>query len=257
MEELSSELSEFSKWLRVPNDEIWRARRLGHKIFSWIKEESKFKTDRIRFGGSFAKRTATLLKLDVDVAIYVNYEKDLTAATPPEEIMRFFDDVKNDWKDILIRNTNLTQEDLSKGKNAVKFDLEGLQFDLCPAINYSQDQHDQIISNKLYQLTNNLRKRIIEIPKNIIKKIESLSGKETNDTIIAPKKKIGIYKNKFMPELSAALSPSFSEAAVQFVVQQSDYVKDLCRLTKFWQQSVPYFQFISGRSFLFECIAIR
>ena len=66
------------------------------------------------------------------------------------------------------------------------------------------------------------------------------------------------YRNKnFLPKLTAALSPSSSEPAVEFVRRQSRFCKDLVILTKFWQQSVSYTNFISGRSFLFECIAIR
>ena len=61
----------------------------------------------------------------------------------------------------------------------------------------------------------------------------------------------------FMPELRQALSPSSSGAGVKFVRKQPDYIKKLVLLTKFWQQSVPYMEFVSGRSFLFECIAIR
>ena len=61
----------------------------------------------------------------------------------------------------------------------------------------------------------------------------------------------------FMPKLIALLSPYQSEAAIDFVKKQSDFVKKLCRITKYWQQSVPYFEFIAGRSFIFECLAIK
>ena len=218
MEELSSELSEFSQWLRVPNDEIKRARQIAHVIFSWIKEECNFKIDRCRFGGSFAKQTSTLLKLDVDVAIYVNYEKDLQTSTP-EEIMQFLLDVKDDWKDILIRNTNLTQKDLSKGKNAVKFDLDGLQFDLCPAINCTRNQYDQIMllldrmerdpmigHNKAMECNTIYNKispcdRPILIPEAFKKIVELQRGTELNGRIIAPQNSKCVYNKNFMPEL--------------------------------------------------------
>ena len=77
------------------------------------------------------------------------------------------------------------------------------------------------------------------------------------------KKNTGISNTK-VPEphsctkrLRPVLSPYMSEATVPFVNDQSQYVKDLCRLTKFWQQGIAYFGFKSGRSFLFECIAIK
>ena len=52
-------------------------------------------------------------------------------------------------------------------------------------------------------------------------------------------------------------SPSFNEAAVDFVKSKDRQVKDLCRLSKFWQKGIPYFLDIPSRSTVFECIAIR
>ena len=84
---------------------------------------------------------------------------------------------------------------------------------------------------------------------------ETIYGKVC--TVSAVPSNIKKSSNNFMPELGAALGPSSSEPAVQFVKDQSDYVRDLCRITKLWHQSIAYFEFISGRSYLFECIAIR
>ena len=213
-DKLSLELAFFSKWIKVSDLDIDRGRRLGDQIFTWIKTNSKFKPDRCRFGGSFAKGTSTFLKVDVDVTIYINFEGDKCNS---HEVLYFLQRVREDWKDVLMLNTDLTEEDLSSGKNTVKFELQDFHFDLCPAINVSQDTNVQVSETlRIYQETD------------------------------AENNKIG-----------TCLDAAMSEAAVQFVKNQSEYVRDLCRLTKFWQQGISYFRFKSGRSMLFECIAIR
>ena len=98
----------------------------------------------------------------------------------------------------------------------MKFDLEDFNFDLCSAINISQDPNVQVA-----------------------KTLDIGNGDECSAST------------------DLALSPSMSEAAMTFVKEQSDFVRRLCRLTKFWQQSIAYFEYKSGRSMLFECIAIR
>ena len=124
--------------------DIDRARRLGDQIFTWIKQDSKFGTDRCRFGGSFKKGTSTFLKVDVDVVIYVNYDGDIHNTN---QVIEFLQDVREDWKDILMVHTPLDDHDLANGKNAVKFSLNDFDFDLCPAINVSQNtnEHQRVL----------------------------------------------------------------------------------------------------------------
>ena len=141
--ELSEELCQFSKWLKTSKSDEKRAQMLGNKICGWIKEDSCFEINRHHFGGSLAKGTSTLLKLDVDISIYVNYPKELTKSSP-EDIMEFLESVRNDWKNILMRHTTLKERHLAKGTNAVKFRLMGFKFDLCPAINYSENPRDRV-----------------------------------------------------------------------------------------------------------------
>ena len=128
-EELSAQLSTFSKWISVYKSDVQRGRHLGHQIFTWITQNSKFKTDRCRFGGSSAKGTSTFLEVDIDVVIYVNYEHgDVDNAW---EVQAFLENVREDWRDVLMMCTELAEEDLLGGKIALKFELDGFHFDLC------------------------------------------------------------------------------------------------------------------------------
>eukprot|EP00095_Tigriopus_kingsejongensis_P006736 snap_masked-scaffold658_size117954-processed-gene-0.13 protein:Tk06736 transcript:snap_masked-scaffold658_size117954-processed-gene-0.13-mRNA-1 annotation:"2 -5 -oligoadenylate synthase 3-like" len=51
-------------------------------------------------------------------------------------------------------------------------------------------------------------------------------------------------------------STTLAEIGIAFVREQPAIVKDLCRLTKFWQNGVHIEKYVDGRSFIFECIAI-
>ena len=120
-----------------------------------IQNDGKFKVDRICYGGSFAKETSTFLKFDVDAVIYVRYDGRMDTTS---DILEFLENVRNDWKRVLMLKTNLTESDLSKGKNAVKFELDGFQFDLCPAIDFGRDPHELIRFNVRGQNNNDIHK---------------------------------------------------------------------------------------------------
>lgn len=274
-EKFSNELDLFADWIQVSEEDLQKAKQVSHKIYNWIQTQSEFRINRLRHGGSFAKGTSTFLKLDVDLVCYVEMEETFETTS---DIFDFLERVRNDWKRVLISNTDLTESDLAKGKNAVKFELDSFQFDLCPAINFSPDMYEPIKIKIRDQNCNDIPKRCqseangsngygkeFEIIDNT-SAINNSSDEFTSNkkplrkvcalTQITPFPKRLSTKN-FMPRLSQSLSPSQSEAAVFFVTNQSDYVKKLVRITKFWQQSVAYYEYKSGRSFLFECLAIR
>ena len=268
-ERFSNELELFSDWIRVPEGDIHNARQVSQKIYAWIQQQSKFRIDRLRHGGSFAKGTSTFLKLDVDLVCYVQLEETFETTS---DVFDFLQEVRDDWKQVLMHNTNLSESDLSKGKFAVKFELDGFQFDLCPAINFSRDLYEPIYINVRSKDCNEFVKyndpasnRRSNYGKefDILDNTSAISYSSKKEIImnclltqIRPSPQRLVTKN-FMPRLSQVLGPSQSEAAVAFVNEQSDYVKKLIRITKFWQQSVAYCGFKSGRSFLFECLAVR
>ena len=268
-ERFSDELELFSDWIRVPEGDIHNARQVSQKIYTWIQQQSKFRIDRLRHGGSFAKGTSTFLKLDVDLVCYMQMEDNFETTS---DVFDFLQEVREDWKSVLIHNTNLSESDLSKGKFAVKFELDGFQFDLCPAINFSRDLYEPIYINVRRKDCNDVLKcnepashrdssygREFDILDNT-SALSYSTQKETKITCLltcireSPQR---LVTRNFMPRLSQVLGPSQSEAAVTFVTEQSDYVKKLIRITKFWQQSVAYCGYKSGRSFLFECLAVR
>ena len=268
-ERFSHELELFSDWIRVPEEDIHNARQVSQKIYTWIQQQSKFRIDRLRHGGSFAKGTSTILKLDVDLVCYVQLEENFETTS---DVFDFLQEVREDWKKVLMHNTNLSKSDLSKGKFAVKFELDGFQFDLCPAINFSRDLYEPIYINVRSKDCNDfVKQNETSLDRNssygkefdILDNTTTISYSSPKEikaccllTHIRPSPQRLVTKN-FMPRLSQVLGPSQSEAAVTFVNEQSDYVKKLIRITKFWQQSVAYCGFKSGRSFLFECLAVR
>ena len=263
---LSGGLNSFSQWIQVSKKDIKRARRVGHLVYNWMQQDSKFRIDRIRYGGSFAKETSTLLKLDVDVAIYVQFEGKMET---DKDIYDFLERVREDWKRVLMCHTNLTKEDLSKGKFAIKFTLQKFQFDLVPAINFSRDPYEEIRMNIYKDLctrNSHTPRNSPQYPNSNYNPHKEIRPGEKSKVLDIAKvylisvRPANIHYSKtenFMPVLKQALSPSSAEAAVQFVKEQSEYIKSLIRICKFWQQSVAYFEFKSGRSFLFECIAVR
>lgn len=217
---LSIELNKFSKWIKVSEDDIAKGRQLGHYICNLIEKYGEFKTDRILFGGSFGKGTSTFLKVDVDITIFVNWPEEMKLEFRRDEcLLEILGWVKQDWKKVLMEHTHLSEKDF-RGRNAVKFTLQNFQFDLCPGINVSRDSRQQAIKFR----------QIYQFPVDI--------------------SKMGVPH-------TTAISYSKSESSFEFVMKQSEYVKDLCRLTKFWQQGIPCIEYKSGRSFLFEVIAIR
>ena len=152
---------------------------------------------------------------------------------------------------------------MSKGKIAIKFELEGFQFDLVPAIsNFSRDPQKEIIMRIYNEIFTPCAYPNYPIPNYSARQRIRLEDADGNEeyicvvNVVPGSGQYSEYKN-YMPELKQALSPSSSKAGVKFVRKQPDYIKKLVRLTKFWQQSVAYMEFIGGRSFIFECIAIR
>ena len=267
IQNFSKQMDYFSEWIKAPKEDIEKARKIGNQIYEWIKKNGNFEIDRICYGGSFAKETSTFLKFDVDVVIYVRYDGRMDTTS---DILEFLENVRNDWKRVLMLKTNLTESDLSKGKNAVKFELGGYPFDLCPAIDFSKDPYEKIRlwireenCSKLQTIEDyfgskgkgHLTTRIKDGQHYFLKNnTENIARICALSTLPDP---IHTRTKNFMPKFSTALGPYQSEAAVDFVKSQSCFVKKLCRITKFWQQSVAYFEYIAGRSFIFECLAIR
>jgi len=164
------------------------------------------------------------------------------------DVFDFLQEVREDWKKVLMHNTNLSKSDLSKGKFAVKFELDGFQFDLCPVINFSRDLYEPIFINVRSKDCNDFIKRNetawnssssygkeLDIMDNT-SAISDTSSKEIKMTClltcIRPSPQRLVTEN-FMPRLSQILGPSQSEAAVAFIHDQSDYEKKLIRITKF------------------------
>jgi hypothetical protein len=52
-------------------------------------------------------------------------------------------------------------------------------------------------------------------------------------------------------------SSGLSELALEFTTKQSAFIHDLCRLAKFWNRTILFDQYLSGRSSIIEYLAIK
>ena len=126
--EVSRELTTFSRWIKVSQFDVDRARCLADQLIICIKQDSNYKIDHCRFAGSFAKDTSTFLKLDIDVVIYVNYDGNMNDT---KEILKFLGGVREDWKGVVLRNFfSLREDDFFWGKYAVHFEWLSFIFNI-------------------------------------------------------------------------------------------------------------------------------
>lgn len=200
----------FSDYLTVPLEEPKAASQKVISILQASNSGTTFSIDRAKPAGGYAKKTSTLLKLDVDLVLMINgldgYAKN------PERFETAYKKIQEKWKRELIKQTNLKKEDFEVKRLALSFQYEGIDFDLLPAPNFCSNDPDQQVKLALEAM----RKQ----------------------------------KNPIL------YSSAVVERTVEFVRRQSPGVHTLCRLVKFWQQSVGYYSSFNGRSHLFDCIAI-
>lgn len=199
-------LMKFSHYLCVPLDRPKSAADDVVRILQSSTKKSHFSVDKAKPAGGYAKKTSTLLKLDVDLVLIVNNLENA------ENFPTAYKQLLQDWMNILIQNTTLKPGDFTSNPLALTFRHQGIDFDLLPAPNFHRSSPKEQAKMALLAMKDN--------------------------------------KEPFL------YSSSLVEEAVNYVKRQSGDVHCLCRLTKFWQQSVGYYNSFNGRSCLFDCIAL-
>ena len=240
----SAELESFSQWIKVPKQDVVCAKQVANTIFDVLRESGKYTIDRCRFGGSLEKETATVLKVDVDVVVFVNPRSEWVDLNDPDSILLYLATVRDHWMYLLYSRIPGLEfhKNLKRGKNTIKINLGGFDFDICAAINHIRTPQNELV---------------LKVDKKDTNCIKSKQLVAVNAVSCIPFNPDCLETKTYLRQLRASLSPSSSEAAVTFMKDKSPYVKSLCRLAKFWQCSVPYGGYISGRSYLFEIIAVR
>ena len=71
--------------------------------------------------------------MDYDLAAFVNDE------VPP------FEDVLDDFQDVILKNFDVKEEDMNVRSRSLQFTLEGVDFDLLPATNLAQSHQGGLI----------------------------------------------------------------------------------------------------------------
>jgi hypothetical protein len=134
-----------------------------------------------------------------------------------------FTDVISDFQDIILMNFNLEEDDFKVCPRCLQFTIDGIDFDLLPTTNM--------------------------VP------LKNMSG----DTVTT-QHRLMLEKIKGSPDLRRAAtdnSAGLTEAAVEFVKRQTAFVHKVARLAKFWNTTVFYPKYVSGRSSIMEALAIK
>jgi len=199
------------------------------KLFKLLQEKSKFSLDRWRLVGGLEKKTSTLIKVDADIVVF--YNEDGANGL----------DVIDDFQNILLLNTSLSQEDIEISSNEVmQFSIDGIPIDLVIA-------------------KNNVDK---ESNKNVIESQRKNSLREMT--------KSGSYVDN---KAAVNLNFQLAESSVEFMKKKSKFVHDMARLGKYWNQVILLKpidgvfldyrevmmkeQHVHGRSMIFELLGAR
>ena len=129
-----------------------------------------------------------------------------------------FKDILDEWEDILTLQSGIPIESPHLTQCSIQFSIKGFAYDLLPAPNYATATQD--IQQQVNRIWNKIR------------------NNQTSD-------------------MSHLYSSGLSELAVQFAKKQSAFIHDLCRLAKFWNGTVLFEKYVSGRSSIIEYLAVK
>jgi hypothetical protein len=125
-------LTDLSNDLKISGKNVENGKKIANQLFRELQEKSKYKIDRTRITGSVEKGTAIKTDYDFDLVIFVN------------DIELPFTDVVEDFEKIL-QSINFTVKAKKNKKRqiVVKAVKEGIDFDICIAINFDQSIVEQ------------------------------------------------------------------------------------------------------------------
>ncbi|CAF1390406.1 unnamed protein product [Adineta steineri] len=133
-----------------------------------------------------------------------------------------FKELLGEWNGILNHHLRNISGIIKVTNYSVQFEVDGFKFDILPASNYTGS------INKTESQANIIYKKISQ------EKMDS-------------KKK----------DIAYLYSSGLSELALKFMKKQSGFIHDLCRLAKFWNCTIVFDQYVSGRSSIIEYLAVK
>ena len=133
-----------------------------------------------------------------------------------------FDHLLDDWHDIFLLHLPELKGEMKMTNYSIQFKVDEFDFDILPAPNYKGVDHD------LMSQANIIWKKISQ---------ETTGRKRA--------------------KISRLYSGGLSELALQFIQTQSSFIHNLCRLAKFWNCTILFEQYVSGRSSILECLAVK
>jgi hypothetical protein len=133
-----------------------------------------------------------------------------------------FENLLDEWDTILTLDANKITGERKITKHSIQFTMDGFDFDILPAPNYAGSNQDT-------------KQQASIIWKKISNEQDVREGRN----------------------LSSLYSSGLSELALEFMRMQSGFIHDLCRLAKYWNGTVLFEQYVSGRSSIVEYLAVK
>jgi len=187
------------------------AKKTIQKVFLLLQKKSRHSLDRVRVVGGIEKKTSTAIKAEIDSVIYYN---DVNNNLKKEDIV-------DDFKKVLLLNTNLTQKDIYITKNnSMKFTMDGVPIDLLVGVN--------MVSSNATNVASQQSREILQLIK---QSADPQTASEMNST-------------------------ELSESSLEFIKSKSKFVHDVARLAKFWNQNILFKTYVFGRSYIIELLAV-
>lgn len=132
-----------------------------------------------------------------------------------------FKDLLEEWKNILESHFNNDIGKIQMTRHSLQFEIGEFEFDLLPAPNYTRPNHDTMQQAKTIW------------------------------------RKISLEQDNQLQNTCSLYSSGLSELALAFIKKQSCFIHNLCRLAKYWNQTILNETRIYGRSVTIECLAVQ
>jgi hypothetical protein len=136
---MDKKLTEFANSLLPKPDDITRGKAIFDRIVRTLHKNRKYKIDRAEILGSVGKGTVINTHLDFDCVVYLNPNH---GEPPPQgDIFDMFEDCLTMAENI---DAKIQQSHSKSDKRvALQATIDGFDFDIVPAVNYSQDPEKQ------------------------------------------------------------------------------------------------------------------
>lgn len=180
-----------------------------YQIVKLLQSKSPFKIGQVCVAGSSGKKT-TICDSDVDCILFINDKQ------PP------FDDVLDDFENILTMTDSYQIKDVVTTKCSIQFKSSNFDIDILPAANFISNCSGEDMEH-----------------------FNDLQHRTTLDYI------------KTDPEsLSYVYSGSLAKTTVKFMKRQDGFAHEMVRIVKYWFKTLYFEKKISGAKSLIELVAV-